>query len=185
MFGSLDLYADEDYAREHQTLTYDLIQPDGSYERREFEVMAAFYGRVYKINETDFFRYYYYTDLSDPAVFQEYVDQVKAAALYDLGGGGGARRPTAHPVHLQLSYRQRVLCGRGAGVRRIGRIFDAVTYAYENGLMIGTSRITFSPNLTTKSAIIVTIFYSLSTGGYSQCPRCVRLHRCGDRSLVQ
>lgn len=85
MFGSLDSYADEDYAREHQEIIYDLIQPDGSYERLTFEVMAAFYSRIYSVDEENMFRYYYATDLSAPEDFQSYVEQTMAASLYDLG----------------------------------------------------------------------------------------------------
>lgn len=85
MFGNLDSYADEDYARAHPKITYDLIQPDGSYKRLTFEVMAAFYSRVYNVDETDVFRYYYGTDLSDPKNFQYYVEEAMSASLYDLG----------------------------------------------------------------------------------------------------
>lgn len=85
MFGSLDSYADEDYAREHQKIIYDLIQPDGSYERLTFEVMAAFYSRIYSVDEENVFRYYYGTDLSDPDAFQYYIEEVMSASLYDLG----------------------------------------------------------------------------------------------------
>ena len=85
MFGSLDSYADEDYAREHQKIIYDLIQPDGSYERLTFEVMAAFYSRIYSVDEENVFRYYYGTDLSDPNAFQYYIEEVMSASLYDLG----------------------------------------------------------------------------------------------------
>lgn len=85
MFGSLESCVDEDYAREHQKIIYDLIQPDGSYERLTFEVMAAFYSRVYKIDKDNVFRYYYSTDLSQPEDFQYYVQESMAASLYDLG----------------------------------------------------------------------------------------------------
>lgn len=85
MFGSLDSYANEDYAREHQEIIYDLIQPDGSYERLTFEVMAAFYSRIYSVDEKNVFRYYYSTDLSDPDAFQYYIEEVLSASLYDLG----------------------------------------------------------------------------------------------------
>lgn len=85
MFGNLDSYADENYAREHQEITYDLISPDGSYERLTFEVMAAFYARVYQTDEENVFRYYYGTDLSDPKDFENYVTQAMAASVYDLG----------------------------------------------------------------------------------------------------
>ena len=59
MFGGLDSYADEDYAREHPEIIYDLIQPDGSYERLTFTVMAAFSSQVYQVDEENVFRYYY------------------------------------------------------------------------------------------------------------------------------
>lgn len=85
MFGRLDAFADEDYARENSQITYDLIQPDGSYERLTFQVMAAFYSRIYQVDEESVFRYYYCTDLSDPEEYEYYVNQVMAASLYDLG----------------------------------------------------------------------------------------------------
>ena len=85
MFGSLDSYASEDYAREHQEIIYDLIQTDGSYKRLTFEIMAAFYSRIYSVDEKNVFRYYYSTDLSDPDAFQYYIEEVMSASLYDLG----------------------------------------------------------------------------------------------------
>lgn len=85
MFGSLEHYADESYARAHREIFYDRILPDGSYERLTFEVMAAFYSQVYQVDEENVFRYYYSTDLSDPENFQYYVQKVTAASLYDLG----------------------------------------------------------------------------------------------------
>ena len=85
MFGGLDAYADESFAKEHSEMIYDLISQDGSYERLTFEVMAVFYSRVYRVNEADVFRYYYGTDLSDPEDFQSYVEAAMSASLYDLG----------------------------------------------------------------------------------------------------
>lgn len=80
MFGSLPDYADADYWQEHPTIRFDTLEESG-----EYEVMAAFYSRVYKVSETGVFRYYQYADLSEPERFSEYVEQVKAAALYDTG----------------------------------------------------------------------------------------------------
>ena len=85
MFGSLDSYADEEYARAHPEITYDRIQPDGSYERLTFEVMAVFYSRVYNVDEEGVFRYYDGTDLSAPEDFQHYVEAAISASLFDLG----------------------------------------------------------------------------------------------------
>lgn len=85
MFGGLDRYAQEEYARAHPEICYDRIWEDGSYERRTFQVMAAFYSRVYRVEEEGVFRYYYGTDLSEEEAFEDYVAQVEAASLYDLG----------------------------------------------------------------------------------------------------
>lgn len=80
MFGELDLYVQEDYGAQHALIHYDTLDRDGTYE-----LLAVFYSRVYTDQDQGVFRYYQYTDLSDPAVFDEYVRQVKAAALYDTG----------------------------------------------------------------------------------------------------
>ena len=80
MFGGLSAYAQADYAAEHPVIRYDTLDREG-----EYQVMAAFYSRVYTDRDENVFRYYQYSNLSDPAVFQSYVDQVKAAALYDTG----------------------------------------------------------------------------------------------------
>lgn len=80
MFGQLPRYADPGYCEEHPVIRFDTL-----YEQREYRVVAAFYSRVYDKAETGVFRYYAYTDLSDEAVFREYMEQVYAAALYDTG----------------------------------------------------------------------------------------------------
>lgn len=80
MFGSLSQYAQERYGRAHPQIHYDTLTQEGVYQ-----VMAVFYSRVYTDQDEDVFRYYQYTDLSDPAVFQEYVSLAKAASLYDTG----------------------------------------------------------------------------------------------------
>ncbi len=80
MFGKLFAYDDAAYWREHPTFRFDTV-----YEEREYEVLAAFYTKIYFEEDKDVFRYYRYTDLRDPAVFEEYVREVKAAACYDTG----------------------------------------------------------------------------------------------------
>lgn len=79
MFGRLADYADEGYWEEHPTIRFDTIR-----ERGEYEVMAAFFGKVYSSSE-DGFRYYDETDLTDRAAFDRYAAQVADAALYDTG----------------------------------------------------------------------------------------------------
>lgn len=80
MFGHLSDYQTLEYAQTHPVIHFDTLD-----ELRDYEVIGAFFSRIYRTDEQGVFRYYYYTDLSDPAVFEEYVDQVRAASLYDTG----------------------------------------------------------------------------------------------------
>lgn len=80
MFSGLLNYAQQEFWAEHPSFRFD------QYDfLAEYEVVAAFYSRVYTSEDVDVFRYYQYKDLTDPAVFDEFVDQVKAAEIYDTG----------------------------------------------------------------------------------------------------
>ena len=79
MFSAITKYADATFLKEHPTISFDTL-----YEEGEYQVFAAFYSRVYYSNETNVFRYYRYTDLSDSVIFDEYLEQVKTASLYDM-----------------------------------------------------------------------------------------------------
>lgn len=80
MFASLLSYEKEAYWREHPVIRFDTV-----FERGEYTVLAAFYSQVYPQSAQDVFRYYRYTDLTRQEDFEEYLSQVKAAALYDTG----------------------------------------------------------------------------------------------------
>ena len=80
MFTDLLKYADEDFARSHPIISLDTL-----YEHREYEVYAAFYSRIYADAEQGVFRYYDYLRLSDAETFQEFLQGVQNAALYDTG----------------------------------------------------------------------------------------------------
>lgn len=79
MFGQLMKYADKEYWEQHKTFCFDTV-----YEHGEYDVIAAFYGRAIAKGSPGF-RYYQYTDLGDPDVFSEFMEQVRAAAIYDTG----------------------------------------------------------------------------------------------------
>ena len=79
MFGTLPKYADKEYWEQHGTICFDTL-----YEHGEYEVIAAFYGKAVAEGSPGF-RYYQYTDLTDPDLFTEYMEQVSAAAIYDTG----------------------------------------------------------------------------------------------------
>lgn len=80
MFAGLLDYADMDFWEVHQTIHLDTL--DGP---SEYQILGAFYSRVYKTVETEVFRYYRYTDLTSEETFNEYVEKVRAASLYDTG----------------------------------------------------------------------------------------------------
>ncbi len=80
MFAPIAQYAKEDFWREHPVIRFDTLEKAG-----EYEVMAAFYAKVYKMDDENVFRYYNYTDLTDPAVFDEFISCVDAVKLYDTG----------------------------------------------------------------------------------------------------
>lgn len=80
MFASLLSYAEQDYWEQHPVVRFDTLTTAG-----EYNVLAAFYSEAYPQNADGVFRFYQYTDLTEPSIFAEYVEQVKAAALYDTG----------------------------------------------------------------------------------------------------
>lgn len=80
MFGELDQYRSADYAKEHPTVCFDTLT-----EEREYTVLAAFNGKVYRQNDTGVFRYYQYRNFDDEAEFDEFLSQVRRIALYDTG----------------------------------------------------------------------------------------------------
>lgn len=80
MFGKLNRYHSESYAKEHPYIQFDTLREKGKYQ-----VMAAFYSKFYSLKEKDAFRYYWYADLSVEKRYEEYVSEVKKASLYDTG----------------------------------------------------------------------------------------------------
>ena len=80
MFGKLDSYASKAYAKEHPVIYFDTLKEEGNYE-----VVAAFYTKVYNQQDKGVFRYYQYTDLPDQETFDEYFAQVRKIAIYDTG----------------------------------------------------------------------------------------------------
>ena len=80
MFNSILMFEDEKFWKKHPTIQFDTLYEDG-----EYEIYSAFYSRVFKVSETGVFRYYDYTDLTDEAVFDEFIWQAKEASIYDTG----------------------------------------------------------------------------------------------------
>ena len=80
MFDELIKYKDEDFYKEHKKIRFTTIEEDA-----EFEIMAAFYSRVYYTDEKDVFRYYYFVNAKNEKEYNEFVNNSKKASLYDTG----------------------------------------------------------------------------------------------------
>ena len=79
MFASLDGYKEKSYWQEHPTIRFDTL-----YERGEYEVIAVFLSQVYCKNET-VFKYYQFFNADTQAEFDDFVNNIKALALYNTG----------------------------------------------------------------------------------------------------
>lgn len=79
MFRSLFKYEQSNYCKEHPVIVFDTL-----YEQQEFEVLAAFYDRVYYKTE-DVFKFYQFLDPETEEEFNAGIAQFKEKALYDTG----------------------------------------------------------------------------------------------------
>lgn len=80
MFRDLLKYENLDFYKEHTIIRFDTI-----YEEAEYEIIAAFYDRVYSPKETDVFKFYRFIDAEDEEDFDYAMEQFKEKALYDTG----------------------------------------------------------------------------------------------------
>ena len=80
MFSGLEKYKKENYYKEHKTIRFTTVEDDA-----EYEIIAAFYSRVYYTHETNVFRYYYFLDAENEQEFNDYLQNVKKSSVYDTG----------------------------------------------------------------------------------------------------
>ena len=83
MFGDLELYQKETYAKEHSVISFNSL-----YEHREYEVIAVFYSQVYYASE-DVFKYYKFFEANSKAEFDEWYENIKELSIYDTGVTAG------------------------------------------------------------------------------------------------
>lgn len=77
MFAKLTAYEAQDFYKAHPVIRFDTL-----YEKREYEVIAAFYSQVYKENE-DVFRFYTEIGHLGKKQFANFVKNVKKLSRYD------------------------------------------------------------------------------------------------------
>ena len=80
MFADLLNYKDEGYFHEHPTVRFIT-----NTEEAEYDIIAAFYSRVYYKSEKNVFRYYYFINADNEKEFDDYVNNCKKASIYDTG----------------------------------------------------------------------------------------------------
>lgn len=79
MFGNLKLYADSAYGLEHSVICFDSL-----YEKREYELLAVFYSKVYN-KKDDVFKYYKFFQADTQEEFDNWYDNIMRLSLYDTG----------------------------------------------------------------------------------------------------
>ena len=79
MFRSLLKYQQKDFWQRNPVIVFSTL-----YEEQEYEVLAAFYDKVYKKSDTNF-KFYQFIDTSDQARLDEALQYYKEKALYDTG----------------------------------------------------------------------------------------------------
>ena len=77
MFGGLSRYKDQSYYESHSTLTFDTLTQSNTYE-----ILSVF---LTTASEGEGFHYHLFSDASDEAHYNEFVDTCKALSLYDTG----------------------------------------------------------------------------------------------------
>lgn len=79
MFGDLELYADEEYWKEHPIIQFSTL-----YEERQYEIVAAFFDRLYDDSE-DCFKFYEFIHALNEDDFNEAYTYYKEHAEYETG----------------------------------------------------------------------------------------------------
>ncbi len=78
MFGELESYAKQSFYEEHKYISFDTIYGDGTYE-----VIAAFYTKIYEKDYTGF-KYYQFFDAGNEAEFDSFVSNCKSLTGYEI-----------------------------------------------------------------------------------------------------
>lgn len=80
MFGSLDQYKDSEYGMAHSKIQF--YTRDG--QNREYEILAAFYSKVY-MSTDDVFKYYQFFEAETEEEFDIFYNNIMKMRLYDTG----------------------------------------------------------------------------------------------------
>lgn len=79
MFSGLIKYQDRDYYQNNRIIRFDTI-----YGKAHYEIIAAFYSRVYRKSD-NVFKFYNFIDAGSKEEFDAFIQNIKALSLYDTG----------------------------------------------------------------------------------------------------
>ena len=80
LFHDILNYKDKSYYEEHPVIRFTTEKEDS-----EFEIISAFYSRVYYKSETNVFRYYYFINADNEEEYNEFIENAKESSIYDTG----------------------------------------------------------------------------------------------------
>lgn len=80
LFHDVLNYKDKSYYEEHPIIRFTTENKDS-----EYEIISAFYSRVYYKSEKNVFRYYYFVNADNEEEYNEFVNNAKDASIYDTG----------------------------------------------------------------------------------------------------
>ena len=80
MFQNLLNYREQSYYEQHPTIRFTTSKEDIYYE-----IIAAFPSKVYNKSDTNVFRYYSFINAQTEEEYNEFIENVKKASLYDTG----------------------------------------------------------------------------------------------------
>ena len=79
MFQELLKYEKEKFYKEHPIIRFTTNKEDA-----EYEIISVFKSRVYYKTEKNVFRYYFFVNANSEAEYNEFVQNVKKASLYEI-----------------------------------------------------------------------------------------------------
>ena len=79
MFGSLLRYNDKAFRDEHSIIHFDNL-----YEKNDYEVVYAFYDRIYDEDDPHF-KYYDFVDVKDEEEYNNAISYFESISIYDTG----------------------------------------------------------------------------------------------------
>lgn len=80
MFSELLKYSKEEFYKENPSIRFTTVEEDN-----EYEIISAFYSRVYYKSEKDVFRYYFFLSAENEEDFNNYINNAIKSSIYNTG----------------------------------------------------------------------------------------------------